>query len=607
MIRRLALTNWRNYSDVDVQFEAGTTFVVAANGIGKSSLVEAARWALFGHIAGTATAIRAGESAANATAELVLPSMRILTVSRDLVIRKNTRTPYPSPQATVDGAPISAADLEVLIAEEYQSEPAFLASVTMPPVDLGMAKPDSLGLEEHLGRYYGVHGLRQAADVLTQRKAETTKKIAGVKTTNASSAKLLTEIREQRRQAAADVAAAETAHSEARKQLQAAERRQAHSAQRVAWQAQQQARTAEVDQLRREFADVAEGLTVEPAAAASDNDYTAFVATVGTAVEAQRAVIADVDLRVGVIASSVETLDSNRAKLTAAHDDCPVCRRPLDDTTIEAAEAAAAHDIANLSDERDALTSRRADLAETLASLTDIQRRVRMIPSLPPAPADADSGADDADPEELARLEHVALETMIQARTRLASAQQDLEDAQAADEAMRELQALFDQQARLTIALEATEKTLRDLLDDAVRPMASAVNGRWMSLFPDRGPLATSADGTVTRTVNNEPLPFDSFSTGEGAGLTLLIRLVVASMATNADFCWFDEPLEHMDPDTRRHVASMLTRAGSGDGPLRQIVVTTYEEPLARQLKLRDPQRVHLIDVRQSEQIPTAP
>ena len=134
--------------------------------------------------------------------------------------------------------------------------------------------------------------------------------------------------------------------------------------------------------------------------------------------------------------------------------------------------------------------------------------------------------------------------------------------------------------------------------------MASAVNARWMSLFPNRGPLDTSADGTVTRRVNNQALPFDSFSTGEGAGLTLLIRLVVASMATKADFCWFDEPLEHMDPDTRRHVASMLTRAGSGDGQLRQIVVTTYEEPLARQLNLRDPQRVHLIDVRQSEQVP---
>lgn len=601
MIRRLSLTNWRNYADVDVRFEAGTTFVVAANGIGKSSLVEAARWALFGHIVGTGTAVRAGETAANATVELILPSMRILTISRDLVTRKNSRTPYPAPEVTVDGAPINVAELEGLIAEEYQTEPTFLASVTMPPVDLATAKPDNLGLEEHLGRYYGVHGLRHAADVLNQRKTETTKKIAGVKTTNAASAKLLTDIREQTRQAAEDVAAAETAHAETRGLLQAAQSHQAHLAQTVAWQAQQQARTAEVDHLRREFVVVAEVLPVE-AAAPGGIEESDFTATLAAAVETQRAELTEVDVRLAVIASTVETLDSNRAKLEAAHDDCPVCRRPLDDTTVEAAEAAAAHDIAILHDERDILTRRRADLAEALASLTDIQRRVRMIPSLPPAPAAADPAADDADPVELARLEHEALETLIQARTRLATAQQDLESAQAADEAMRELQALFDQQARLSVALDATEKTLRDLLDEAVRPMASAVNARWMSLFPDRGPLDTSADGTVTRTVNNQPLPFDSFSTGEGAGLTLLIRLVVASMATKADFCWFDEPLEHMDPDTRRHVASMLTRAGSGDGPLQQIVVTTYEEPLARQLNVRDPHRVHLIDVRQSEQ-----
>ena len=444
MIRRLTLTNWRNYADIDVQFEAGTTFVVAANGIGKSSLVEAARWALFGHIAGTGTAIRAGESTANATVELVLPSMRILTICRDLVTRKNSRTPYPAPDATVDGAPINAAEPRKLIAEEYQTEPMFLASVTMPPVDLATAKPENLGLEEHLGRYFGVHGLRHAADVLTQRKTETTKKIAGVKTTNAASAKLLTDIREQTRQGADDVAAAESGHAETRGQLQTAQRRQAHLAQVVAWQAQQQTRTTEIDQLRREFVAVGQALPAGSAAAGAD-DESDFTVTLGNSIETQRAALTQVDVRLAIIANAVETLDSNRAKLEAAHDDCPVCRRPLDDTTVEAAEAAAAHDIAILHDERDALTRRRADIAEALASLIDIQRRVRMIPSLPPAPANPDpvaDDADDADPDELARLEHAALETMIQARTRLAAAQQNLENAQAADEAMRELKPL---------------------------------------------------------------------------------------------------------------------------------------------------------------------
>jgi DNA repair exonuclease SbcCD ATPase subunit len=72
-------------------------------------------------------------------------------------------------------------------------------------------------------------------------------------------------------------------------------------------------------------------------------------------------------------------------------------------------------------------------------------------------------------------------------------------------------------------------------------------------------------------------------------------------MATRADFCWFDEPLEHLDPDVRRKVANLLTRATSGGRPFRQIVVTTYEEPLARHLKTRDESWVTLLDVRETE------
>lgn len=95
-------------------------------------------------------------------------------------------------------------------------------------------------------------------------------------------------------------------------------------------------------------------------------------------------------------------------------------------------------------------------------------------------------------------------------------------------------------------------------------------------------------------------LPFDAFSTAEGMGAAIIIRLLAAQMATEADFCCFDEPLEHLDPEVRRRVANILSRATSGEGPLRQVVVTTYEEQLAHHLHMRDMQRVHLIDVRQT-------
>jgi DNA repair exonuclease SbcCD ATPase subunit len=126
------------------------------------------------------------------------------------------------------------------------------------------------------------------------------------------------------------------------------------------------------------------------------------------------------------------------------------------------------------------------------------------------------------------------------------------------------------------------------------------VNQRWKGLFPTRGDLHTTANGDITRSINGYELPFDAFSTGESMGAAILIRLLAAQMATRADFCWFDEPLEHLDPEVRRRVANALARATSGEGPLRQVVVTTYEEQLAHHLHLRDMQRVHLIDVRQS-------
>lgn len=613
MIRRLTLTNWRNYIDVDQKFLPGTTFVVAANGIGKTSIVEAARWALFGRIADPNSAIRAGATTATATVELELPNQQILTISRDLVFRKTSRTPAPTPTLTLDGAPLREDALEPLLAEQYRTEPAFLASVTMPPALARESKPEHLGLEEHLGRFYGVHGLRQAADTLISRRKQLDKKITGVKNANSASAKLLLELQTHTDSAATELAATETAHDESRTELDKARRSQAASAQLAAWQQQRQARDQAFDSLGRDL----EGLDppvgdhatseTDQGAPRSNNatpgqaaDHERLLTVIDETVTSERDALTQVDIRLGIIASNIATLSLNQEKLDSAHDDCPVCRRPLDEATAAAATASTAHDIATLDAERDDLTNQRTRRTARLEALTALQTRARTIPPLPPQPPSAEPTEAEADLDTLKQREHDLLEALIQARTRLATTKQRLDDAKAADEAMRELVALFDQQARLTIAIETTQRTLSDLLQEAVTPMASAVNSRWTMLFPDRGPLHTTANGNVTRKVPGGELPFDSFSTGEGSGLTLLIRLVVTAMATNADFCWFDEPLEHLDPDTRRHVARMLTRAGGGDGPLRQIVLTTYEEPLARQLQLRDPDHVHLIDVRQA-------
>jgi DNA repair exonuclease SbcCD ATPase subunit len=193
-----------------------------------------------------------------------------------------------------------------------------------------------------------------------------------------------------------------------------------------------------------------------------------------------------------------------------------------------------------------------------------------------------------------------ALGALVEARTAHAQATRELDEAREADTAMRELESLFRQEASLRVAVEATELTLRELLGETIRPLAAEIDQRWKALFPARGVLDTYSDGSITRTVNGHQLPYDSFSTGESMCTTILVRLLVTLMATAADFCWFDEPLEHLDPDVRRKVANLLSRVTSEEGQLKQVVVTTYEEPLARHLQARDEQRVTLLDVRQA-------
>ena len=48
MIHQLRLRNWRSYEGLDLRLEPGTTFIVAPNGVGKTSLVYGLAYGVFG-------------------------------------------------------------------------------------------------------------------------------------------------------------------------------------------------------------------------------------------------------------------------------------------------------------------------------------------------------------------------------------------------------------------------------------------------------------------------------------------------------------------------------------------------------------------------------
>jgi DNA repair exonuclease SbcCD ATPase subunit len=582
MIKTLRLRDWRNYADVEIQFNEGVTFVVATNGVGKTSMIEAARWALFGTLGPTPeAAIRAGADSAQASVDLILPSSRVLKVTRALTRPRTRKDGQPSPQISIDGATVAPEGLAALLESEYKTDPAFLARLTMPAPSRNDDKPHTLGLETHLGRLFGIDGLRAALVRLDDLRRDNDR----------ASAKRLADLSQLVRDTQTRVEGLTS-------QLEAAHLRNERVREyfriqdaRTSWAVASQARHAQLEEVARQTA-----------------EKTGVKSTAETVQDAIETALASVDGALGklrvdiaVTAAQADAVTANRLRLDESHADCPVCRRPLDDQTIDAAHIEADSELAALRRRATELADLETDLTEQRTQLIDLRTGFDTVPSLPAEPTHTDTASFTDDERDAAGVNVTeAMDALVEARADATQAQRDLDAAREADQAMRELERLFRREAKLRVATETTQATLDEVLETTVSPIATEVNQRWSGLFPDRGSLTTHADGTITRRVNDDDVPFDSFSTGEGMGATILLRLVVAHLTSVADFIWFDEPLEHLDPDVRRHVANMLSRVTAGDGPVRQVVVTTYEDPLARQLRARDSQRVHLVDVRQS-------
>jgi recombinational DNA repair ATPase RecF len=179
-----------------------------------------------------------------------------------------------------------------------------------------------------------------------------------------------------------------------------------------------------------------------------------------------------------------------------------------------------------------------------------------------------------------AELEHL-VERAVEAR-----AKRDALAAQIADEerAAREMGAAalaHRREAVTSVAAEVMRATADTILAERIDPLAAEVGHRWKRVFGERGTLRLRHDGHLVLVRGIHEIPFSQFSSGEKVVALLATRLLVLSASTRASFLWLDEPLEHLDPKNRRLIASLMTTAGKH---ARQILVTTYEEALARKL-----------------------
>jgi len=585
MIRRLRLENWRAYDDLELQLGPGTTFVVAPNGVGKTTLVEAAAWVLFGDDAPTAhRPVRAGAGSATALVEIELPDHRIVSVTRSHPDKTPLRA--PDPVVLVDGEPLPAQSFRDLLRNVYGADPGFLARVAMPRPHTQSAGLDGGGLSDHLCRLFGVEGLLAAAAEVDGRLKENDRRIRAAKQGGAVDKARLGELRSADSAAAARTAAAAQAHDDARSAVAAAEARARAEEAARAWDVLRAARDEALAEVLQDAARLLDRPVVEADLAQG----------LAAAASAARAELAAAARAIGANEGGQAALEAARAALDTTEGDCPVCRRPLDDTTTAKAHTAQDRDLARLRKERRALAQAEAAAARRVDALSELAERASAVPALGPRPTPpADSGAPDL--ETSREAETAAMAALVAATAARDNARATLSAAVDDEDAHSALVELFATDAVLRGARATITETARVFVDRTVRPIADEIGPRWSAIFPGRGGVLVSGGGALTRPVQGEDLTFESFSGGERTVALVLLRLLVVQMTTKATFCWFDEPLEHLDPDARRQVASLLAGAGNSL-PLRQVLLTTYEQPLAERLAADCPGRVSVVAVR---------
>jgi DNA repair exonuclease SbcCD ATPase subunit len=577
MIRRLRIQGWRAFDDVTLDLADGLTFVVADNGVGKTSLVQAAAWGLFGSLSrvDARAARRVGAPLTRVEVDVELPDGRTLSLIREARERGEDVIWTRLGDEELDDTGLARA-----MVDAFGASREFLSMTTLLPSDA--VADDAAGafhLQTHLRRVFGVEDLQQAAEELRSLHTEAGTAARTLRQASRQAAEDLSRLRSQLASAQDDLERADAARTDAR---------------RVVSFADGQLRQAREREATREMAAAAKQSFTELLASSRQllGRGARLGKVSGPAELAARLEVAEVaaaealDRRrreSATVAGRLAAAEASASALHAAEAECPVCRRDLSpDDVVHAAEAHQ-RELASLVAAQDALAAQVEAAQAHLTALRAVGRRAARLPEIAvpsssgaPGVAVAEAEAQIAQSELEQRDELAAL-----ARTRRAALAAQVEEetriAQESEQAYRAHQ----REAVTSIAAEVMQATADAIVTERIDPLAAEIGHRWKRVFGERGSLQLRSDGRLVLVRGIHEIPFSQFSSGEKVVALLATRLLVLGASTRASFLWLDEPLEHLDPRNRRVTASLMSSAGRH---VRQILVTTYEEALARRL-----------------------
>jgi len=609
MIRRLQVEGWRAFDRLSLEFEPGLTFVVAENGIGKTSLIEAASWGLYGELSGVdaRSASRFGEGRVRVQVDVELPDGRALVLDRAVSGRAETL------HATVGREQVDDAGVAQIMASAFGASREFLSRTTMVPS--AAVTDHSSGifqLHRHLCHVFGVDDLQAAAAALrrVQAAAEAEAKKHRQETRRATED--LSQLRADLAAAEQAVLATENTRVEARQAVATAQEvlGQARSAQTALLHAEDDR------QLFKELLATAQSLLEAGDAATSRADSASPSRDQGQSPTATGDQVVDFNSDPADLAefrrrltaaetSSTSTADQYRtelalisAQLTAAREavtqlhsagaECPVCRRDLAPDDVAAADEAHQRNIILLTERQGAVQTLLTAAEQRVQGFRALINRAAQLrsPATPFAPGttiDVDAAAHELNRARV--TEDQRAEQAAEARAERNALERTISAAETAVGQERQSYIAHRREAAASIAAQVMADTADLILTERIDPLVTEITHRWKKVFVNRGELRLRHDGRLVRIDGTHEISFDQLSSGEKVIALLATRLLVLSASTRASFLWLDEPLEHLDPSNRRLAASLMSTAGDH---VRQLLITTYEQKLARRLRAKN-------------------
>lgn len=608
MIRRLQVEGWRAFDRISLELEPGVTFVVAENGIGKTSLIEAATWGLYGGLSGidARAASRFGEGQVRVQVDVELPDGRVLALDRAVSGRAETLHAHVGSQSVDDTGVAETMAAAFGASREFLSRTTLLSSAAVTDHSGGIFQ-----LHQHLCHVFGVEDLQAAAAALRRVQVTAEAEAKKYRQESRRAAEDLSQLRASLTAAEQAVLVAEQARAQARDTVTAAQVTldQARAVHAARLQAGADRHLLEELKAAAQTLLAAADASAAPAPAGPGRDQAQSPpAADGPAVGADSDSVSPAEFRRRL--SDAETaatraadhhraelalvgaqLNAARTAVTQLHGagaECPVCRRGLAPEDVVAADQAHQRNITQLTARQAALQTLLATADQRVQELrTLIGRAAQLRSSAAPLAPGTTIGINDAAHKlDLARAdEDERAEQAAEARAERNALRRRISTEETSAAQARQSFLAHRREAAASIAAQAMTDTADVILTERIDPLVTEITHRWKRVFVNRGELRLRHDGRLVCLHGTHEIGFDQLSSGEKVIALLATRLLVLSASTRASFLWLDEPLEHLGPSNRRLAASLMSTAGE---QIRQLLITTYEEKLARRLAATD-------------------